>query len=253
MNPREACSKLDKDLRERKTIFIVCNCSIEYWGRSRSIIGDGDRILLFKPDTTLIVHSPAGFKPVNWMSAPTDTTVNIEGDRLQIFSQRTKAPYEEMKINMEGIYDYNTYTGLRDREKLDLIHTERDMKDYLVKNPHLIHPDFKLKSVEYRSPLGFFDLYGKIKEKPAVVELKAERAGLPAALQIKRYKDWLEKHLRGEVFGLLVSPSITPNALTLLRKEGIDYRKFNIRKIECKPRHGNTLGRWINDERGGSV
>ncbi|MFH1403504.1 MAG: endonuclease NucS domain-containing protein [Candidatus Altiarchaeota archaeon] len=246
MNLGEACSRLVNDLNDHNTIIIVAKCGIEYWGRSRSVIGHGDRIIMLKPDTTIIVHSPDGFKPVNWMSSPTDTAVNVEDDELRIFSQRTRTPYEEIRISIGEIHDYRSYTGLRDREKLDLTHTEKDMRDYLVENPHHIHPELKVKSVEYRSPLGFFDIYGRIGETPTVVELKAERAGLPAALQIKRYKEWLESHLKVGVRAMLVSPSITPNSLSLLKKSGIEHVKFNIRKMQRKPRRGHTLEKWID-------
>jgi len=247
MNPAEASERLIKDLRERNTVFVVCSCSIEYWGRSRSVVGCGERLVIFKPDTTIIVHSLSGFKPLNWMSPPTDTSVEAEGDCIVIFSQRTIKPFEEIKIRIEDIIDYRSYSKLKDQEKLDLTHTEKDMRDYLAKNTHLVHPGFRLKSVEYRSPLGFFDLYGKIGDKYAVIELKAEKAGLPAALQIKRYKDWLMQNVKDDVNAILVAPSITPNALTLLRKEGIDYIKFDIKSIrETRKKPADTLKKWIS-------
>jgi len=243
----DIAGKLSLDLAERKLVVLVCSCSIEYWGRSRSVVGSGDRLILFKPDTTIIVHSLSGFKPLNWMSPPTDTSVEADGGCIRVFSQRTLKPFEEIKIRIEEVVDYRSFAGLSDREKLDLTHTERDMRDYLAKNTHIISPDFRLKSLEYRSPLGFFDLYGKIGEKYAVVELKVEKAGLPAALQIKRYKDWLESHMKEGVIGILMAPSITPNALTLLRKEGIEYIKFNIRNVKeaGKPKD-KGLARWMN-------
>lgn len=245
-NLLESCDIFNRDVDERKLVVLVCRCSIEYWGRSRSIIGLGDRLITVKPDTTIIIHSLSGFKPVNWMSAPTDTIMEIDGsDRIVIHSQRTKKPYEEMKINVDSIIDYRAYLGLKDKSELELTHTEKDMKDYLVQNPRVIDPDLKIKSTEYRSPLGFFDIYGKIGETYAVVELKAERAGLPAALQVRRYVEWLESQLKQEVKGILIAPSITPNALSLLRKGKIDYRRFDIKSIQrrkCK----HTLDRWVN-------
>ncbi|MBU0762119.1 MAG: DUF91 domain-containing protein, partial [Candidatus Altiarchaeota archaeon] len=84
--------KFSDDLGDAKTIIVVGRCSIEYWGRSRSVIGAGDRVVMFKPDSTLIIHSPKGFKPVNWMSPPTDTEVELEEGCLKVFSQRTVKP-----------------------------------------------------------------------------------------------------------------------------------------------------------------
>jgi endonuclease len=236
--------RFSADLDDGKAIVAVCSCSIDYWGRSRSSIGVGDRIILFKPDSTLIVHSLTGFKPVNWMSPPTDTSVDLEGGKPVIFSQRTVKPHEEIKIRVEKVMGYESYEGLTDREKLDLTHTEHDMRDWLASHPQDVDPLFRLKSVEYHTPLGFFDLYGKIGDAYAVVELKAVRAGLPAVLQLKRYRDWLKAELRQDVRGILMAPGVAANPLALMRKEGLEFRKFSVKTLHLE-RKCRTLGDWL--------
>lgn len=236
--------RLNQAIQERKLVIALLKCGIEYWGRSRSVVGEGDRLIIIKPDTTLMVHSTSGFKPLNWMSSPTDTTAESADGKLVVHSQRTRKPFEEIKITVSEVLDYREYDGLVDRECITVTHNEKDMRDYLAKNPSKVDPDFKLKSVEYKSPLGFFDLYGKIRGTYAVVELKSERAGLPAALQVIRYRNWLRSHLKEEVAGLLMAPSATPNALALLRRENILFKKFDVRKVKTS-RRKNTLHKWI--------
>jgi endonuclease len=238
------CGRLNSDLEDHKTIILIASCSIEYWGRSRSIIGSGDRIIMLKPDTTLIVHSLSGFKPVNWMSAPTDTSAELSGGKVVIFSQRTSTPYEEIKITVESAAGYDSYAGLADREKLSVTHTEHDMLDYLSKNPCEVDPLFRLKSIEYKTPVGLLDMYGKIGETYCVVELKSEKAGLPAVLQLKRYRDWLKEHLRQDVTAILMAPGVAANPLALLRKEGMEFRKFNVHKLNIDKKK-QTLDRWL--------
>jgi RecB family endonuclease NucS len=243
----DICARLQECIGDGSSIILVCSCSIEYWGRGRSVVGIGDRILILKPDSTLIVHSLSGFKPLNWMSPPTDTIVEKSDGKILLHSQRTVKPYEEMKVTIEKVHDFRHYKSLEDSERQELTHNERDMQDYLVKNPHLVDVNFSLKSTGYRSPLGFFDLYGKIGGKYAVIELKSERAGLPAALQLKRYRDWLRNHLNEEVEGILMAPSITPNALVLLRKEKLVYKAFKLNQIKhVKKAKGKTLEQWID-------
>jgi len=237
--------RIQADLAEHKFQIIVCRCEIEYWGRSRSVVGEGDRVVIIKSDSTIIVHSPCGFKPLNWMSSPTDSTVEIVDGNLLLHSQRTRKPFEEIKIVISKVYDYKSYDGLVDKKSITVTHNERDMQDYLAKHPAEVDPDFKLKSREHRTPLGFLDLYGKIGEAYTVVELKSERAGLPAALQVVRYRDWLQTHLKQDVRGILIAPSITPNALTLVRKEKVEFKKFNIRKITRKVVPKHTLDKWL--------
>ena len=240
--------RINNDIASHKLVYMPCNCSIEYWGRSRSVIGTGDRAIIIKPDSTLLVHSVSGFKPINWMSMPADTISSPGEDYFLIHSQRTRKPYEEMKIKVFEVHDYRALEGLRDGEKLKLTHTEKDMQDYLAENPRKVHPAFRLKATEYRTFLGFLDLYGKIDDQYCVVELKCDRAGLPAALQIKRYRDWLNQHLKQDVKSILMAPSITQNAQKLLKKNGIEFKKFNIKRVKRKTLSRNTLSKWINDE-----
>lgn len=231
------------DLSECKTILVVGRCSIEYWGRSRSVIGAGDRIVLFKPDSTIIVHSPRGFKPVNWMSPPSDTAVELNGDMLDVFSQRTVKPFEEIKIRFEEIVSYGSFEGLSDRERIDVTHTEADMRDYLQKNCAEIHPHFRVKDVEYKTPVGLIDIYGKIGDSYCVVELKSVKAGLPAVLQLKRYRDHM-KSVGVDAQAILMAPSIAKNPLELMKKEGMTYRKFDVGKIRVE-RVRDTLSKWM--------
>ncbi|MBN2015194.1 MAG: DUF91 domain-containing protein [Candidatus Altiarchaeota archaeon] len=242
MISQELCDRINRDLGDRRFTLIVCDCSIEYYGRSRSEIGRGHRMIVVKPDTTILIHSLSGFKPVNWMSPPTETIAEYEKELL-LHSQRTKKPYEEIKIRIHDVLDYRAYANLIDDGRLDITHTEKDLQDYLVSHPKLVHPEFRLKKAEYQTPLGFFDLYGKIGDKYVVVELKAEKAGLPAALQVKRYVEWLKQHVK-PVQGMLMAPGITANALTILRKEGIEFKKIDVRKIYIKHKKNKTLGEW---------
>lgn len=243
------CDRINQDVGEDKIILIVCNCAIDYLGRSRSTIGLGHRMILIKPDSTLLVHSLMGFKPVNWMTPPNDITAQSEGEggKTMIYSQRTKNPFEEMKIFVEDLMDYNSYTDLSDTEKIKITHTEKDMQRHLKENPSLIHPDFRLKTTEYQSPMGYFDLYGKIKDKYAVIELKSERVGLPAALQIMRYRNWLNEQLNQDAVGILIAPGITPNARLLLVKEDIEFKKFDMNTIKYRSERKQTLDKWVTE------
>ncbi|MBD3262280.1 MAG: DUF91 domain-containing protein [Candidatus Altiarchaeales archaeon] len=248
MDLHEFCEQFNTDLGFRKYIFVLCNCCVDYIGRSRAVIGEGDRVILIKPDTTLLIHSPEGFKPLNWMGSPCDTVCELEGDVVLVHSQRTKNPYEEMKIKISGVKKYYAADGVCDRGNLCVAHTEKDMQKYLANHPKLVDPGFRVKATEYPTPLGNLDLYGKIGAQYTVVELKAVRAGLPAALQVIRYKQWLSDHLKREVKAFLMAPSATPNTLKLLKKNSVEFRKFDIKKVKPKLKPKTTLSKWMADE-----
>ncbi len=243
MLSQEFCDRLNRDLGEKKLIFLVCFCSIDYRGRSRSKIGRGHRIILIKPDSTILIHSLSGFKPLNWMSPPTETVAEYGSEGLLLYSQRTKTPFEEIEVRVHEVMDYEAYADLCDMEVLSVTHTEKDLRDHLAANPHLVDPKFILRKVEYETPLGIFDLYGVIDGNYVVVELKAEKAGLPAALQIKRYVEWLKTHMDGAK-GILIAPGITPNALRILNKERIGFKRIDVRKMELKDKKIRKLGEW---------
>ena len=227
----ESANKINQELKDNKLIIFVACCSIEYEGRSKSTIGEGDRIIIIKPDTTLLVHTLTGFKPVNWMRNPAEIIAEYKNKKIILRCGRTKKPYENMKVTITNFYDYRTHSSLTDKQELKLRYREKDLQDYLAANPKLIHPKFRLKTREFPSPLGFFDLYGRIGDSYVVVELKVERAGLPAALQIKRYRDWLSQHMN-DARGILVAPSITPNAKILLKKEDLTFKKIRVSDLE---------------------
>ena len=58
--------------------ILVARCEIAYHGRAVTRLGAGDRVILFKDDGSLCVHTDRGHKPLNYMPGP--TSVREEGD-----------------------------------------------------------------------------------------------------------------------------------------------------------------------------
>jgi RecB family endonuclease NucS len=53
-------------LSKRKTLLIVGNCWVDYHGRASSKLEPGERIVIFKKDSSVLVHRPVGYEPINW-------------------------------------------------------------------------------------------------------------------------------------------------------------------------------------------
>src|SRR5436190_1184376 len=52
--------------------LIIARCSIEYSGRLSTHLPEAVRLLVFKGDGSVLVHSDSGgYKPQNWMTPPT--------------------------------------------------------------------------------------------------------------------------------------------------------------------------------------
>jgi RecB family endonuclease NucS len=91
----------------KNTVLIVVGCcSVEYSGRARSTLGWGARIVIVKPDGSVLVHQRAGREPVNWQPPDTRVRYQTETDNdtpvFVIYSYRFK-PSEKM-LEVYSIY-----------------------------------------------------------------------------------------------------------------------------------------------------
>ena len=68
--------------------LIVARCEVVYSGRLSAVLPEAVRLLMLKADGSVLVHDDAGgYKPLNWMTAP--TFVEDEGDRLVVRKLKT--------------------------------------------------------------------------------------------------------------------------------------------------------------------
>ena len=64
--------------------LLAARCEVRYSGRLNAVLPEAVRLLIFKADGSVLVHDDAGgFKPLNWMTAP--TFVEDEAERLAAF------------------------------------------------------------------------------------------------------------------------------------------------------------------------
>jgi RecB family endonuclease NucS len=69
--------------------LLVARCEVRYSGRLNAVLPEAVRLLILKADGSVLVHDDAGgFKPLNWMMAP--TVVEDEGDRLVVRKAKTE-------------------------------------------------------------------------------------------------------------------------------------------------------------------
>ena len=82
MELQEAIVNLKKAISKKYIIVIFCSCEVEYNGRAKSFIAQGDRMVIIKHDNTLLVHRPDGRSPVNWMPQNSTITASVEKNVL---------------------------------------------------------------------------------------------------------------------------------------------------------------------------
>ncbi|RLF09406.1 MAG: endonuclease NucS, partial [Thermoprotei archaeon] len=149
-SPQEALEGVQEALRKGYVLVLAGRCSVNYSGRASSRLGLGDRVVIYKPDGSLLVHRPAGYEPVNWMPAGSYlTALNEEGLCLRALRRK---PFEELKVTFEQVY-FAAAGLLIDEEEFFLYATEEEMKRAVELRPSLIEPGFKLYSREKRLQL----------------------------------------------------------------------------------------------------
>ncbi len=203
----------------QKGLLIVfsAHCRVSYSGRAESELPWGDRLILIKPDRTLLVHQKSGSAPVNYMKEAVLDCFS-EGEYIVVAAENL-AQKEYMRIELTVIHFFHSLP-LVDEQKIRLIGSERDMANMIMQNPKLISPDFMPLSREEHTKFGFIDVFGHDKSGIlVVVECKRYAADLAAVTQLRRYVEKI-KDMKGlqHVKGVLVAPKISPNAKAMLEK-----------------------------------
>jgi RecB family endonuclease NucS len=199
-------------------------CSIDYEGRAASSATYADRLIIIKPDGTLIVHEREKREPINWQPPGTIITATVDEDELIIKGIR-KTPYEILKIKIPLVYTITVMkVGTGD---FRLWGSEAELVNRVIQNPSLIEDDFTPLEREYETPYGKIDLLGKDSNGNYVVlEFKRGQAQLQAVSQLKRYVDYMHEKFGPNIRGGIVAPGITSNAYKLLKKQGFFYVKI---------------------------
>lgn len=227
------------------TVFLVCDCEIEYEGRARSRLGRGERMLILKEDGTLIVHQKRGRDPVNWMPPRSKTELVERNGTLRLISSKQRER-ERMEITIHSVKSLECF-GLEDFSRLDVYGTEKDFVKELIKDPSLIEKGFRLTKNERLTVAGSIDISGVDSEgRPVVVEVKRSRANPHDVIQLKRYVDCLGKKTNQPVRGILVCPSSSSKARRLLAEYGLETRRIDPLKLEGA-RGRADLTRFVSD------
>ena len=218
-------------------IAFFCQCEIRYSGRAEAHLPIGERIIIIKPDNTLLVHQPNGSVPVNYMKEGSSIEISKKENHALITSNNQKYK-DNLKIEVFLVHQFISQR-LEDGQKIHLEGSERDMSDMIYNNPHLISKDFKPLSREEHTKYGFIDVFGHNKKNElVVVECKRYTAGPDAVTQLRRYVEKI-KSLRGlkHVHGVIAAPKISPNALKMADDWGFKFVCVN------PPKHLETYNK----------
>ena len=226
----EVAEKAARDaVSQRKTLVVVGNCWVDYVGRAKSKLEPGERILMIKEDSSILVHRSVGYEPVNWQPPGCVFNIQAKGGVLEFRAVRQK-PRESVSVFFDRVYLLSAF-GLVDSGEFSLYASEEDMQKAILLKPSLLEEGFKPVSYEKKVEPGFVDVYGVDKTgKLVVVEIKRKTAGKEAALQLKRYIDAIRDRATREVRGVLAAPDIGKDVQRLLVTLGLEFKFLDPKK-----------------------
>jgi len=216
-------------LSQRKTLLMVGNCWVHYYGRASSKLEPGERILIVKEDGSLLVHRSLGYEPVNWQPPGCIFHTQTHNGVLEIHAVRQKPP-ESVQVFFDKVYMVSALS-LKDEGEFTLYASEEDMQRAILAEPTLLEEGFKPISFEKKVEPGFVDVYGVDKNcRLVVVEIKRKTAGREAALQLAKYIEAVKARTNREVRGILVAPNLAKGMQRLLETLRLEFKALNPKK-----------------------
>jgi len=240
----EAAAAVAEALKARAWLVLAGNCETRYEGRAASGSTPGDRIVMVKPDGSVIVHGPRGFKPLNWQpdTSSVEARLHPESGTLELRAVR-RSPREVLIVSCARIYYVAVLRGAEDGG-FWLYVNEAEIRDEAMRDPVGVLGE-RLRFIEAEKPVepGFIDALAEDEEgRLVVLEFKRVRAGEDAVRQLLRYVEAVRARTRREVRGVLVAPDATEAARRLLERSGLELRRIDLRALYERIR-GRRAGR----------
>lgn len=216
--------------------LLVATCAVEYQGRLGARLGPATRLILFKADGSIAVHSDSkAYKPLNWMNPP--CVIEDTGD--EIVARTPKG--ETLRIELHDVV-LDTTVPLGDDPGLEKDGVEAELQQLLAARVRALREDLTLVRREYPTDIGPVDLLCCDGEgRTVVVEVKrvGEIAGVE---QLLRYQERLDRDPRfAPTTGMLVAPVIKPQARVFAQSRGVTCVEIDLDALRGGPDPALTL------------
>jgi RecB family endonuclease NucS len=200
--------------------LIVARCEVRYSGRLNAVLPQALRLLMFKADGSVMVHTDSGgYKPSNWMTAP--TVIEEQPDRI-VVRKRAGATEDRLVIEIAEMVSDLTY-DMGEAAALEKDGVERDLQEALAGAPAHCGEGFRLVRREWPTDIGPVDLMCRDGDDEWIaVEIKRV-ATIDAVEQLARYLERIRLDpAMVSCRGVLAAQSIKPQARVLAQARGLD-------------------------------
>ena len=217
--------------------LLVARCEVRYTGRLNAVLPEAVRLLILKADGSVLVHDDAGgFKPLNWMTAP--TAVEDAGDTLIVRKPKTD---DALEIKLVEILSDVTH-DMGESAALQKDGVERDLQEELAATPAALGEELTLVKREWATEVGPVDLMCR-DEDGEWVAVEIKRIGtIEAVEQLTRYLGFIrEDPAKSACRGILAAQKLKPQAIALADSRGIRCVEVDLARLRGEREPDLTL------------
>jgi RecB family endonuclease NucS len=206
--------------------LIVARCEVRYSGRLTALLPEALRLLMIKSDGSVMVHSDTGgFKPENWMTAPTVIEETDDGLCVRKVKEEDRLDIRIVEVVSDVTHDMGEAAALQKDG------VERELQELLAAAPEWCGEGFRLVQREWATDIGPVDLMCRdAAEDWIAVEIK--RVGtIQAVEQLCRYLERMRASgdpSLSSVRGVLAAQVVKPQARVLAESRGLDWVEVDI-------------------------
>jgi RecB family endonuclease NucS len=220
--------------------LIVARCEVRYSGRLNAVLPQALRLLMLKDDGSVLVHADTGgYKPSNWMTAP--TIIEEEPTRIVVRKRAGGGTEDRLEIDIAEIVSDVTH-DMGEAAALEKDGVERDLQEALAAAPEHCGEGFRLVRREWPTDIGPVDLMCRDGADDWIaVEIKRV-ATIDAVEQLTRYLERIRRDpAKASCRGVLAAQSIKPQARVLAEARGLDCVEIDLAVLRGERQPDLTL------------
>ena len=208
--------------------LVVATCSVAYSGRLSAHLPLATRVLMFKEDGSVLIHSDGGsYKPLNWMSPPCVTdAIDVDDEQREagVIEQWKVTHTKTADILVISVHEIHHDSSHELGVDPGLIKdgVEADLQKLSAEHIEVYGDGFTLIRREYFTAIGPVDILARdAKGETVAIEIK-RRGDIDGVEQLTRYLDLLNRDSTlAPVHGIFAAQEIKPQARTLAEDRGI--------------------------------
>jgi endonuclease len=224
--------------------LIVARCEVRYTGRLTAVLPEALRLLMLKADGSFMVHADSGgFKPSNWMTAPTVIEETGSPPTRIVVRKRAGATEDRLEIVISEIVS-DVQHDMGEAAALEKDGVERDLQEALAAAPAWCGEGFRLVRREWPTDIGPVDLMCR-DDEDGWIAVEIKRVGtIDAVEQLARYLERirLDPAMAG-CRGVLAAQVVKPQARVMAEARGLAWVEVDLAVLRGEREPALTLFR----------